>query len=492
MARLFFVLFLVAGTISLHAGSRIFYLSARPGAGGGTGTPADPVDVSTAAKFDDFFADRSFMEGGVENNHTQFHFLPGNYCTATGIRPVSGWELIGAGPDRTTITFTAKTNVANTGYGSAVIATNRSLHDVSVRDLTIDGGTLATGAPVLARFQTPAQGKSVPVRVADTRLFTPGARVYVQDTATVGGVRTFFGEFKIAATRPGIVTLLNDGLGSAAGAGGLAPIGSTVPATARVFLLLYARAGIVLASHNIHLENVTVQDVSVPAYESPVGFDIFENPGEIGSGNVIDRCRLRDVFGCYGWGIGVVQNNPYPSWKYHGQCDITHCVLDGNGYFQGIDFIEVEKSTVANNIVRNFPIAFFSDSGNCAHLRFAQNIFIGPAGVAGGGFKLAGGFPWFDCLITDNTLVSSAAGGPGIYILSPIYNCIFQHNRIEGTGHDSVVFSCSGKNNQFINNIIDSRFTGQTVKSPTLGIDKGNTTPDHRPVSIGFKRIGSV
>ena len=489
MPRFLVLLLLFASPLQLRAGDRIFYLSSHPGYGAGRGTIADPIDVSTSEKLDRFFARRFSEDRDAKNNRTEFHFLAGNYSTQTGIRPASGWELIGADPDQTTITFTAKTNVGNTSYGSAIIATNDDLHDVTVRDLTLDGGALATGAPVSARFQTPPRGRSVTVRVADTRLFKKGARVYVQDTAMADGVRTFYGEFKITGLRRGSVTLLNDGQGSTAGSGVLAPVGATVPTSARIFLLLYARAGIVLASRDIYIENVTVQDVSIPAYEGPIGFDIFETANEIGSGDLIDRCTLRNVYGCYGWGIGVVQNNPYPSRKYYGQCDITNCVLDGNGYYQGIDFIEVENSTVAHNLIRNFYNPFFSDSGICAHVRFTDNTFIGPTGPAGNGsseFELAGSFPWIDCLFADNTLVSREPGGHGIYILSPLDDFVFRHNRLEGIGNSSVDFLGPGKNVRFLDNIIDPRLAGHTVKSPSLGIEQGNVTPSGKPVTLGF------
>jgi hypothetical protein len=488
--RLLLALLFCAGLLSARAENRVYYLSAHPLSGGGRGTRADPIDVSTAEKLDDFFADRYFDDADGEDNHVEFHFLPGNYATAAGIKPASGWALIGSGQDRTTITFTALGNLQNTGYGSAVIATNDSLHDVTVRDLTIDGGTLATGSPVTVRFQTPGRSGSVTVRVADTRLFRRGLRVYVQDTANTGGVQTFYGEFKVAAVRPGTLTLLNDGFGSTPGLGNLARIGSTVLTSARVFLLLYARTGIILASHRIHIENVTVQDVAGPAYEGPVGFDILQNKKETGSGNLIDHCTLRDVFGCYGWGIGIVQNNPYPSRKYYAQCDITNCLLDGNGYYQGIDFIEVQNSTVANNVIRNFDSPIFSDSGICVHDRFTGNTFISSAGPAGSGsseFKLAGSFPWIDCTLVDNTLISREANGQGIFILSPIYDCLFQHNRIEGIGNASIEFMCAGKGNRFVDNIIDRRLSGHRVQDSTLGTESGNMTPEHRPVALGFE-----
>jgi hypothetical protein len=433
---------------------RVLYLAPRTDGLPGTGTASDPINVSTASRFDAFFAGQYAAHVNQANGDlAQFHFAAGEYQTNNGIKPLSGWSLLGSGEEQTILTLTAKTNLCNNGYGTAVVSTNAALNTVEVANMTIDAGTLGTATAVTGSFRTPGAGGSVTVPVSSTSLFSVGSLVYVQDTAETGGYQTYYGTFTVTGISNGRLTLSNNLPSRFVRPGDMltAPAGTTVPTTADVFLMLYSRFGIALAGENLTVQDVTVQDTTNPVYEGPCGIDIHSPPGTRGVGNLIEGSTVQIIFGCAGWGISVVYGAPYDGSGNYAQCDIEGCTLLGNGYYQGIQFQRVENTSVVNTVISNFANSIFSDTGPCSYVTIEENTMAGTTSPAGCGsqFDLAGGSAssWSNLTFSGNSVNEKNVNGWNLYLLSKVSNSSFTGNHLLGIGHNTIVFQGGGTGN---------------------------------------------
>jgi hypothetical protein len=428
----------------------VLYLAPRTDGIPGTGTEANPIDISTAAKFDAFFATQYATHMSQASDPATFYFAAGEYTTNAAIHPLSGWSLMGETQQSTIIKLTATRNLCNNGYGTAIISTNTALNGFTVANMTLDGGTLGTGTAVMQTFATPHTSASVTIKVSSTSLFSVGQMVYVQDTSDTGGIETYYGTFTVTAVGSGQITICNNLSSAYVRPGDLmsAAAGTTVPKTAYVFVMTYCRFGLALAGQNLKVQDVTVEDVTDPVYEGPYGIDIHSPPGTCGANNYIIGSTVQIIFGCAGWGISVVYGAPYDGSNNYAQCNIENCTILGSGYSQGIDLQKVSNSTITGTLISNFASAIFSDSGPCTNNIIEGNTLVDTSGPAscGSQFALAGGSSsrWTNLTLVGNTIQQNSPYGWNVYLLSPVFNSSIRTNRLLGVGNNNIVFQGGG------------------------------------------------
>ena len=203
---------LAAASEALNA-SRSLWLSATATEGEGTGTQDDPIDVSTAAKFDAFWAAQFNDHASQGTDSALFTLLPGSYHTVTGIPMLPGWKLNGAGQDSTTIqgpsvvTYPSAESKIATFF--SVITNPLGGSDCAVEHLTLDGNTLGQSTAVTSAFVMPAPGQSVAVSVLSTNNLATGKWVYIQDTAMTNGIQKWWGVAEVKAINGKQVILQN-------------------------------------------------------------------------------------------------------------------------------------------------------------------------------------------------------------------------------------------------------------------------------------------
>ena len=222
---------LAAASEALNA-SRSLWLSATATEGEGTGTQDDPIDVSTAAKFDAFWAAQFNDHASQGTDSALFTLLPGSYHTVTGIPMLPGWKLNGAGQDSTTIqgpsvvTYpSALSKVAN--FFSA-ITDPMGGSDCAVEHLTLDGNALGLSTAVTAAFVMPAPGQSVAVSVASTNNLAIGKWVYVQDAAMTNGIQQWWGVAEVTAINGKEILLRNAEIPAGGSVTGVTVAGSSI------------------------------------------------------------------------------------------------------------------------------------------------------------------------------------------------------------------------------------------------------------------------
>jgi parallel beta-helix repeat protein len=335
-----FLIYVGWGTIAALAtqSTPTIYLSARTDGLPGSGTQADPINVSTTALFDGFFKARYLAHyvNYTSSDPVNFHLAAGHYATK-GIIAVSGWSLLGAGQNSTVITLTGLSYGTSTiKYVSPVqaIAVNGGSSNIQVKNLTVDGGTRATGIPLAAGFTMPLPRQSVTMAVTDSSRMNIGRWYYVQDTAMTNGIQKWWGIVTCTGITGNNVTLQNAEVPTAGSVTGDTTAGSPVirnisstanleegqvvsgapfgtlivlsvdsstqitltgPAqtTSNQVHISYSatntdnvtgpvlptadlfpagsRGGIALEASNITVQDVTVQDVAVPFYEGWAG-----------------------------------------------------------------------------------------------------------------------------------------------------------------------------------------------------------------------------
>ncbi len=419
----------------------------------GTGTQSDPFDLSSPAKFDAFFAARyaAYYRDSSSYDAVVFHFLPGNYASnSTGIMAVSGWQLIGAGQDSTVLKFPSVSYASSAAKRPADVTgvnTNWGSTDITVQDLTLDGGARDTRIPISAGFVMPGPRESVTITVPDTGKLAVGKWYYVQDMAMTNGKQMWWGMVTCTAINGRNVTLQNAEVPVAGTVTGDTTAGSPVvknisssanleqdqpitcsacagdttivsvdsprqvtlgrnaTATAAGVTLSYGvcftgnvsgpvlataclfpaanRAGVILQSNNIVIERVTVQDVSIPHYEGAV-LELGNQPRthKVGSGNIIDHCTVRDVFGIYAAYIAAnsanYDNRDPVDTGITEQVQITNNTVIGNGYYLGIGLAGNSNTTISGNTISNVGACLYCDTGFNTGFTITGNNFSGP------------------------------------------------------------------------------------------------------------------
>ncbi len=157
---------------------RELWIAARTDGKPGLGTPGDPLDGGTQAKFD------ALLHGLWKANarNVTLHLGPGTFETfgsngcmagdpAPGWRVDEGWKIIGAGMGNTLVRLAGFSYGGNNDPSAAncVIATNPwNKQDIEVRDLTIDCNWTKFGSTLSAPFTVPADRQTVTVEVEIT------------------------------------------------------------------------------------------------------------------------------------------------------------------------------------------------------------------------------------------------------------------------------------------------------------------------------------
>ena len=474
------------------------YLSARTDGLPGTGTESNPINVSTTALFDAYFKARTQAHhlNAQSVDAVTFHFAAGNYTT-TGLSTMSGWKLVGASQTSTTITVTGVNYSSNTVKYATMVQAVGSIWDSSnihLKNLTIDGGTRATGTALAAAFTMPAPRQSVTVSVTDSSRMAAGRWYYVQDTAMTNGLQKWWGLVTCTAVSGKSVTLQNSEVttsGSVTGdttagsaivrnlsstanleesqpiSGGSLPSGATImsvdsstqitvssPAvrTSNQVPLSYqpcftdnvsgpvlstaslfpagGRAGVYLDSSGIVVEHVTVQDISIPFYEGWAGIGVMNRAlsQKVGAGNIIDHCTVRDMFGIYSGYISAISTNNYTG--NNGtteEVQITNNVIQGNGYYSGIEVAGVSATTISGNTVNNVSFGLFCDTGYNTGVTISGNAFTGAYGI-----HLGIGAPQnFDNTTIENNVITLTSNyGVGIGLTLNESNVTISNNTI--------------------------------------------------------------
>jgi hypothetical protein len=287
--------------------STSIYLAPRIDGQSGSGTLSDPYDVSTTEKFDSYFSARYNSHSAAGTDNATFYLAPGNYTTSKGVNMLQGWHLVGSGQYATTLTsvLPAGSTYGNINFavwqGYATVYSNpvKMQQNIQVSDLTVVGGVLETANMPAGAFKIPTVGESVTVPLAKNQNnLTVGMLVYIQDTAYTNGHRRWWGGMTVTAIGANSVILQNTASGTLGQALGTATPGDVL-ATAGIFPAKL-RAGIVLTGSEIEVQNVTVQDTSVPFYEGPVGIGIVSLSTGKSHGNLIKGSTVKNTFGAYG------------------------------------------------------------------------------------------------------------------------------------------------------------------------------------------------
>ena len=269
----------------------IIYLAPRTDGKAGTGISSNPIDVSTAAKLDSFFA----KEVTAAPNPVEFQLAAGQYWTTNGIPMLSGWSLVGSGQGSTVISATPQVGPNDFFTGFALVYSygnfaDAQLQNVQVGNLTLDGSVGATAAPLAQSFTVPAQGHSVIVKVSgNAGYLVAGQNAYVQDMANTNGIQQWWGVFLIKRVNGNHITLENTGSG----------VSGAVLNTAAVFPAS-PRTGLFITGTNVSVQSITVQDCASPYYEACCGIFLCDNIGNAAYGNVIENCTTQDMYGHYG------------------------------------------------------------------------------------------------------------------------------------------------------------------------------------------------
>jgi hypothetical protein len=221
------------------------------------------------------------------------------------------------------------------------------------------------------------------------------------------------------------------------------------------------RAGISLQASNLVVQNVTVQDISVPFYEGWAGIT-FNNQGvngmKVGSGNVIDHCTVKDMFGIYSAYISAISDNVYTGDNgTTEQVTITNNVIEGNGYYTGIEFAGNSSSTVQKNQVSNVTTGFFCDTGYNTGITISNNSFSGTNGI-----HLGPGAPQYfnNTNIQNNTITLTGSYGVGIGLC-------FNDSNVAITGN-TITLQTAANGSYGINLATGSGTTGNTATSNTI------------------------
>jgi hypothetical protein len=122
-----------ASSLSAFAGTggnTEWWIASRTDGRAGTGTINDPINVSSEAKFDGFFAAHN------RETYVTVHIGPGVFITRGGTQGDFGWQILGSGMDKTIIRLDA--HAAPTGNKTQVLGF-RNYGDQVVRDMTLDG-----------------------------------------------------------------------------------------------------------------------------------------------------------------------------------------------------------------------------------------------------------------------------------------------------------------------------------------------------------------
>jgi hypothetical protein len=529
-----------SGTIpSTSLTASTVWLASRTDGIAGLGTQTNPLDVSTAAKFDAFFASRyaAHFSNFSSYDPATFQFLSGSY-SCSGINAMSGWHLVGSGQSTTVIHLTADSYASDSSKSmnsTLGISCSYGARDIQVKNLTLDGGVRATGIPVSTGFTMPSPRESVEVTVSNPAQISLEKWYYVQDTAMTNGVQKWWGIMTCTAINGSTVTLQNAEVAAAgtitgditAGsplvrnvsstadleegqkisnstfAGGSASIASVdtstqikmtsnatttangvtltyspyltnngsgqVPATAYLFPA-GSRSGISLQSNGIQIENVTVQDVSMPLVEGPVGIAIVNSlvNQTVGSSNIIEGCTVKDVFGIYGDYISA-NNNPGTNGITE-QVNITNNTVSGNGYSNGIELAGIFNSAIAGNTISNVNTGLSCIAGDNASNAISANSFSGASGiyfgVASPGYLVGGA-------VRNNVITLTSSNGTGIELTLNTSNVTISNNIITigsaGNGSEGIAasnLSTGANSNTIINNQIASSLSND-------GIDAG-------------------
>jgi hypothetical protein len=460
------------GLTPAQAAPRTIYLSARTDGLPGSGTPSDPTNVSTAARFDAFWAAQhtqaTKVSGGVDQ--AVFNLAAGNYSTMTGITVFSGWSLIGAGQSSTTISLISsspeKMHVISDGY---LQSTN-----ITVENMTVDGGVTSTLSTSLTKgFNIPAAGKTVTISVRKSSLFTVNGYAYLQGPADAAGFMASYGVFTVTGIPNGTsITLRND---SPSGMGTVDfPAASRAVPSGVSVILPYHRVGLCLTYKNITVQNVTIQNVMNVVYEGESGIQIGADGTHNGVNNHITDCTLKGIYGTYAWGIyltGAV--NSKIAWA---QCDITGCTVIGGGWYQGIGGYQMKNCTFSGNHISDFPECFYVDSGSNSNITITNNVFVGSPEY-GYGVICFNGDPISNSLFSGNTITSNN-NQADIFLAGNVSNNTFSNNQLLGTGFPLSMGNVKTgevmKGNYFSNNIIGTATPGCCIVSSSYGSELGN------------------
>jgi hypothetical protein len=161
-----------------------------------------------------------------------FRFLPGTYTSnSTGIWMVSGWQFLGSGQGTTTLRF------PSVNYASAArrdpnriicLNCNWGSNNITIQDLTVDGGVRDGATPVGQSFIMPDAQQSVTISVPEVSKLSVGKWYYVQDTVMTNNIQEWWGVVVCTAIQGHNVTLRNAQINATGTFTGDLTAGSTV------------------------------------------------------------------------------------------------------------------------------------------------------------------------------------------------------------------------------------------------------------------------
>jgi parallel beta-helix repeat protein len=202
---------LIFSSVFALADTPTIWVSTRTDGIPGVGTQSNPIDLSTPAKFDAFFqahyANYQSYDGVI------FRFLPGTYVSnSTGMWAISGWQLLGSGQGSTILKFPAVSYVSSTIKDTVrvqCIRCNWGSVNITVQDLTVDGGVRDTSTALSSSFVMPPPQESVTITVPNASKLIVGKWYYVQDTAMTNNKQQWWGIVTCTAIHGNDATLKN-------------------------------------------------------------------------------------------------------------------------------------------------------------------------------------------------------------------------------------------------------------------------------------------
>ena len=235
-------------------------------------------------------------------------------------------------------------------------------------------------------------------------------------------------------------------------------------------------AGIALGASHITIQNVTVQDISVPFYEGWAGIVIAKQQvgPKVGSDNLIDHCTISDMFGIYSYYISAFSANNYTGNDgTTEQCTVSNNTISGNGYYTGIGVGCSSNSTVVGNTVSNVATGFFCDTGYSTGITIKNNTFIATYGV-----HLGVGSPAFfnNSAIQNNLITLTGSSGVGIGLTLNESNITVTHNTITLQNANDGAYGITLTN--MSPGTTGNSVTGNTIVSTlqNMGIDASQNT----------------